>query len=218
EEPDDPFLPKRNQALFALYSVAAATYSWVVMFSILFFLFKVFEPYRLQIIGQIIAAASIASLIGRPLWSVGKFFYVPGRVDDVKKPRLYATLGALAVLVALFLFLPLPYHVFCSLEVQPHDPDQVYVHVDGQLDLIHVEAGQKVKKGDKLAELHNADLELQIASKQTQLDGKNAELNSIGYVWRLEPRIREGMGALEDEINGIKKELAEKRHDLKQLE
>ncbi len=136
EEPDDPFLPKRNQALFALYTVAAAIYSWVVMFSILFFLFKVFEPYRLQIIGQIIAAASIASLIGRPLWSVGKFFYVPGRVDEVKKPRLYATLGALAVLVALFLFLPLPYHVFCSLEVQPHDPDQVYVHVDGQLDSI----------------------------------------------------------------------------------
>ena len=135
-----------QSGLFALYSVAAATYSWVVMFSILFFLFKVFEPYRLQIIGQIIAAASIASLIGRPLWSVGKFFYVPGRVDDVKKPRLYATLGALAVLVALFLFLPLPYHVFCSLEVQPHDPDQVYVHVDGQLDEVWCRQARKWKR------------------------------------------------------------------------
>ena len=96
EEPDDPFLPKRNQVLFALYSVAAAMYSWVVMCSILFFLFKVFEPYRLEVIGQMIAMASIASLVGRPLWSMGKFFYVPGRVDEVKKPRLYATLGVLA--------------------------------------------------------------------------------------------------------------------------
>ena len=147
EEPDDPFLPKRNQAMFALYSVAAATYSWVVMVSILFFLFKVFEPYRLEVIGQMIAVASIASMIGRPLWSVGKFFYVPGRVDDVKKPRLYATLGVLGVIILAFLFLPLPYHLFCALEVQPHNPDQVYVKVDGQLDEIGVEPGETVKTG-----------------------------------------------------------------------
>ena len=67
--------------LFVLYTVAAAIYSWVVVFSILFFLYKVFEPYRLEIIGQMIAMASIASLVGRPLWSVGKFFYVPGRIE-----------------------------------------------------------------------------------------------------------------------------------------
>ena len=38
EEPDDPFLPKRHQMLFALYTVASAVYRWVVLFSILYFL------------------------------------------------------------------------------------------------------------------------------------------------------------------------------------
>ncbi len=38
EPPDDPFLPQRNQGLFALYTVAAAVYRWVVLFSILYFL------------------------------------------------------------------------------------------------------------------------------------------------------------------------------------
>ena len=41
EEPDDPFLPQRNQLFFAIYTVAAAIYSWVVLFSILWFLYKV---------------------------------------------------------------------------------------------------------------------------------------------------------------------------------
>src|SRR5215471_5301219 len=142
EEPDDPFLPKRNQLLFAVYSIAASVYSWVVMFSILFFLFRVFQPYRLEIFGQIIATAAIASLIGRPLWSVGKFFYIPGRLEEVKKPRLYATLAVVAVILAAFLFLPLPYHVFCPLEVQPYRADEVYVgEVGGQLQQIHVKAG-----------------------------------------------------------------------------
>ena len=48
EEPEDPFLPQRNQWLFATYTVASAIYRWVVTFSILYFLNKVFEPYGLK--------------------------------------------------------------------------------------------------------------------------------------------------------------------------
>ena len=40
KEPLDPFLPQRRQALFALYSVAAAVYRWMVVFGILGYLFK----------------------------------------------------------------------------------------------------------------------------------------------------------------------------------
>ena len=45
EEPEDPFLPQRNQIFFAIYSVASALYSWFVTFSILWFLYEVFKPY-----------------------------------------------------------------------------------------------------------------------------------------------------------------------------
>ncbi len=55
EEPEDPFLPQRKQWLFATYTVASAIYRWVVMFSILYFLNKVFEPYGLKVLGQAIA-------------------------------------------------------------------------------------------------------------------------------------------------------------------
>ena len=37
EEPEDPFLPKRNQSLFALYTVASFVYRWVILLSILYF-------------------------------------------------------------------------------------------------------------------------------------------------------------------------------------
>ncbi len=105
EEPDDPFLPQRNQAMFMLYTVASTVYSWVVVFSILFFLNKVFKPYRLEIFGQMIALAAIASMIGRPLWTVWKFFRIPGRTDQVKKPRMYATI---AIVTAVVGGLPVP--------------------------------------------------------------------------------------------------------------
>ena len=53
---DDPFLPRRNRLLFAVYCVASAIYRWIVVFSILFFLNEFFKPYRLEVIGQAIGA------------------------------------------------------------------------------------------------------------------------------------------------------------------
>ena len=69
EEPEDPFLPQRRQWLFATYTVASAIYRWVVTFSILYFLNRVFEPYGLKVLGQAIALARCTGLLIQPMWS-----------------------------------------------------------------------------------------------------------------------------------------------------
>jgi len=96
EEPDDPFLPQRHQFLFAVYTVAAAAYRWLILFGIIWFLYKVFEPYGLKVVSQTLAFISIASLIGTPLYKLGKFFYVPGKLDKVKRKNVNITLAILA--------------------------------------------------------------------------------------------------------------------------
>jgi putative peptide zinc metalloprotease protein len=180
KEPDDPFLPERNQAFFAIYSVASAVYLWVITFSILYFLYKVFEPYRLQIIGQILVSLSLVTLVGMPLYKLARFFHVPGRVDQVKKPRLYATLGVIALVAAAILFIPLPYRIICPLEIKAADAESVYVVVEGDLAEIKVQPGERVTAGAKLAQLINQDLDLQIAeltAKRDQLAGQLWVLN-----------------------------------------
>ena len=89
EEQENPFLPQRNQFLFALYTIGAVMYRWVVMASILFFVYKFFDSYGLKIIGQMIGAMSLFGLVGMPLWKIGKFFWVPGRIYRVKKLNFY---------------------------------------------------------------------------------------------------------------------------------
>ena len=121
EPPEDPFLPQRNQMFFALYSVAAAAYRWVVAFSICWFLYQLFQSYHLKIVGQVVVAASLYGLFVMPLYQVGKFFYVPGRIEQVKKPHFYTSLGVLAALLLAFFFLPLPHSVICTLEIQARD-------------------------------------------------------------------------------------------------
>ncbi len=181
EQPEDPFLPTRNQIFFALYSVAAAVYRWVVVFSILWFLYKVFKPYHLERIGQMIALASLWGLVVMPLYQVGKFFYVPGRLDKVKKPRMYATLGILAAVVAAVLFLPLPHSVMATLEIQPRDAAQVWVDVPGggKLVAVYVKPGQRVTTGQPLALLENVELALEIEKLRGEQKRYAAQLENL---------------------------------------
>ena len=146
ELPEDPFLPQRNQMFFALYSIAAAVYRWVMAFSICWFFYKLFESYHLKFVGQLVVAASLWALFFTPLYQLGKFFYVPGRLDKVKKPHMYTTLGVLAAVVLVVLFLPLPYSVLATLEIQARDAEPVYVDVPGKLVSIDVTPGSRSRR------------------------------------------------------------------------
>ena len=112
--------------------MAAVCYRWIVVFSILLFLNKVLEPYGLKVIGRLIGAMGLFGLIVQPIWQLGKFFYMPGRMHKVKRHRVIASLAVVAALVGVFLFVPLPFHVTCNFDVKPRDATTVYAAVSGR--------------------------------------------------------------------------------------
>jgi putative peptide zinc metalloprotease protein len=220
EEPEDPFLPKRHQALFAMYTVASAIYRWIVLFGILYFLNKVFEPYGLKILGQALAIASVWGLIFMPVRAVWKFFRVPGRLSKVKRPRLYATLTVLATVVAAIFFVPLPSRVWAWFELQPYDAESVYVEADGVLRKVHVKAGDHVKKGQLLAELENLNLVLEVEQLRAQCESLEAQITNLERL-RVDPR-RASEASLnitkaQEDLAGYRRELAKKEQDIEQL-
>jgi putative peptide zinc metalloprotease protein len=218
EQPDDPFLPERNQMFFALYSVAAAIYRWVVVFSILWFLYEIWKPYRLEIIGQIIGVASLYSLLIQPLWKLGKFFYVPGRIEKVKKPRMYATLGVLAAAAAAVMFIPLPHRVYCTLEVQPRDAKSIYVSVPGELDEVFVKPGDRVEPEGKLAQLENLDVDLALADLVGQRDQSLAQLESLRRQMARDPQGASlQLQPLKESLAAVEKQIEDREIDLKRL-
>jgi len=217
EEPEDPFLPQRNQVFFAIYSVASSVYTWFVTFSILWFLYKVFEPYRLEIIGQMIGLVAIVGLVVRPLWSLWKYFRVPGRMEQVEKKRFRITAAVVAAVLLFVLFVPLPYRVFCSLDVEARDAKTVYVEVPGTLKAVFVRPGQHVKKGDPIAELENYDLQVSISELQGRRDQLQSQLDSL-----MRERFRDAQAGAEvphvqDSLDAIDEQLRKKQTDLEHL-
>jgi len=218
EPEEDPFLPKRNQALFAFYTVASFFYRWFILLSILYFLNKVFEPYGLKILGQLIALMSLYGLIVMPFWKVFKFFRVPGRWSKVKKVRMFASLALLAGLVSCAFLIPFPSSVMCSFELQPRGATSVYVDVAGRVEEIAAEPGDRVEAGDLLVRLKNIDLEIEVARLEGEGAALREELETIEQIAFNDETAGLRLDAVKESLASINEQLAKQRRDAQRLE
>jgi putative peptide zinc metalloprotease protein len=220
EQQEDPFLPQHNRWFFALYTIAAVMYRWVVVFSIFLFLNKVLEPYGLKVLGQIVAMAGVFGLIVQPMWQLGKFFHVPGRMHQVKKKNVMITTAIVTVLVAAFVYLPLPYSVKCPLEVQPKDAQVAYALMPGTLIDLKVEPGQKVNKGDLLAVMTNDDLMMSVNELRTSVRQFQSQLEVLEHQVsrRDNDQVAGNISEVEELLASASKQLDEQERELAKLE
>ena len=217
KQPEDPFLPQRKLALFALYAVASSAYGWVVSLSIFLFVWSVFKPYRLQVLGQILAAAALWGLVIRPLQGIIKFLNVPGRRDEVKSLNVMLASTSAAVLLAAVALIPLPHRVWCAAELRPLGEEMVYVTVPGKLEELLVTPGMRVQKGDTLARLSNIDLDLNIAD----LEGKSAQsrsrLNSLQRERFTDPAAGLEISTVQESLKSTEDQLEQKHKNRDEL-
>ena len=214
---DDPFLPKRHQGLFALYSIASTIYMWVLMTSIFLFVWNAMKPYRMEAIGRMLALFGIYGLIVRPITGIYKFLKVPGRRDEVKSLNMTITGVVVALIAAAICFIPLPQRVWCPAELRPRGEETVYVTVDGRLEDILVEANDRVAKGDELATFSNIDLELQIAELEGQESGYRSRLASLERERFTDSAAGMEIRTVEESLKSVEEQLAKKLKYQKEL-
>ena len=217
ESQTDPLLPGQRRWFFGLYAVAAVVYRWLITFSILFFLLKVFEPYDLQPLGHVLILISLVGLVGVPLWRLGKYFSVPGRLEQVKRPNVLNTLAILGLAMAALGLIPFPHRVGCELLIEPHDAEPIYVQTAGLLREVQVRPGQRVQPGQPLAELINLDLVSQIAALEAELQQQRLQLQNLLRQRFADPQMVAPDGELREVIATLEKQLIAKRHDLAAL-
>lgn len=217
EMPEDPFLPQRNHGFFACYTAAAVMYRWFIFFSILFFLNKVFEPYGLKILGQLIATMGMFGLFVQPLWQLGKFFHVPGRMDQVKWPRAYTSAAVVAAIIFAILFVPLPRRVKCALQVQANNPESVYVVSPGTVSEVLVRPGEQVTAGQPMVILENPLLTLELDRLQAELGQLQARRAALRDQKRFSDEAAGQIPTVDSEIVTVEKQIKEKGEEVGKL-
>ena len=179
ESRPDPFLPTRKKWMFAIYSVAAATYRWFITLSIFWFLYSLLEPYGVKVIGQFIAMFSIWGLIGMPLMQAYRFFSVPGRFGTVDRSRVVISAIVVSVVLAGIMLIPTPHYVRCPFIVQPRNAENIFVDMPGTLDSVYVSLGDRIERGQTIATLRNEDLKLQLAKLEGNQRGAKVRLETL---------------------------------------
>jgi len=217
EQPEDPFLPTRNRWAFAAYAVASSLYGWLVTASIFLFVWNVFKPYRLEIIGQVLAAGALWGLVVRPVHGMIKFLSVPGRRDEVKSRNLLATAVAATAVVAALGLVPLPHRVWCPVELRPRGEETVYVAVAGRLESVAVRPGDRVSRGQEVARLANVDLDLAIADLEGRAAQQRTRLESLRRERFEDPAAGLEVGTAEETLASLEEQLEEKQRDRRDL-
>ncbi|MBM4057165.1 MAG: hemolysin D [Planctomycetes bacterium] len=214
---EDPFLPQRRLGWFAFYAVASSLYGWFVTLSILLFVWNIFKPYRLQVIGQLLAVAVVWGLVVRPLQGMIKFLRVPGRRDEVKTVNVLTTGVVVGVLAAAIGLIPLPQRVWCAAELRPRGEETVYVSVAGRLEKLLVKPDAMVRKGQELAVLSSLDLELEIAALEGRKQQSESRLASLRRERFNDPAAALDIGTVEETLKSLGEQLARKQRDHAEL-
>ncbi|HEV3259726.1 MAG TPA: biotin/lipoyl-binding protein, partial [Gemmataceae bacterium] len=130
-----------------------------------------------------LAAFAAGSMVGWPLYYLGNGLHQRGgRLPDMRPMRVSVCATSAAALLLGFFLVPLPIsgvRQTALVEVRPEALEKVFVPVPAILERLHMRNGQRVAKGDILAEFSSLELENQLAETLTQHDIHEVQLQEL---------------------------------------
>lgn len=163
--PPPPALSTRMRFWLPAYAVASLKYRVMMVFAILWFLYRWLEPQGLGQVAQVIAMFTVVAMMAGPVSQARQgWLNRQGMLRFGTAIRLGIALVGLAAL----LWLPLPCRIRAPIVVEPTSAQRIYVTVDGELDRIAA-PGTELRTGDEIARLVNSELEREIARLEGEL-------------------------------------------------
>jgi putative peptide zinc metalloprotease protein len=104
----EPYMQLGRRILFVTYAVCSYVYRWVVTFSILYFMDSFLKPYKLEVISHLLTLAALGSMVGWPIYRLGKNLHRRGRLPDMKRWRVVATSAVFAAIILFVCLVPVP--------------------------------------------------------------------------------------------------------------
>ncbi len=179
----EPYMAPWRKVLFISYAIGSYIYRWVVTFSILYFMANWLKPYRLGVVSKMLAVASLASMVGWPLYRLFKGLWKRGRLPDMKRFNVSISAGLLAAVLFVFFVVPLPVSRVRQTGLVQFDPESIrkeYMREDAILTALHVRNGERVAQGQLIAEFRSPKLEMQQVQYQGQYRTSLTEYQALG--------------------------------------
>ena len=208
------FIRDGGTSRLVVYGIASTVYRWFVVFTALWFLHHVLEPYEMQWISWIAGVLLLGMMAIDPLVQAVRFVSRPGR--EVPWRWVIPRSAIACTLTALTLAVPLPCRIVCPLVIEPRDARAVYVDVEGRL-LWAIAAGTRVNEGDLLSRLENLPLAAEIARLEGDRNVRQRRLQSL-FRRQADPAVSALIPASEKSLASTEERLQQRMRDFRRLE
>lgn len=198
-----------------LYAMCSLVYRVILIVSICWLLEKLFEPFRLELLGRSLMALVLLGLL-LPL-SVGFARFLRQQVPHVNPLRFLLTFAGCFGLMTAFVYVPIPQRVFCPVVLEVADPTRIYVTTPGVLDSVTVEPNQEVQAGELLAALSDPQQEFTLEELKKQIAQQEQQVRQLQQTRHLDPQAVLELPTAMQSLEDLQTQYREKQTDAEKL-
>jgi len=214
---DDLAWRTEPRQLLVLYGLASIAYRWIVLVAILLFVFRFFEPYRLEIVAWSVAVLVLAGTAGPPIKQGWQWMKHPGNRRRIRWGRFASSALVVFVATLALALTPVPFRVTAPLVLEPADARRVYVPVSGELDAVPVVEGQQVAAGEELARLRNLALSVEVLELEGEVEREQARLDGLQARRAFDPDAALQIPASQEVLADLRGRLDQRREEVSRL-
>lgn len=202
--------------LLVLYAATSMVYRVVVLVAIGFFLLRLFELYRIAIVGRVLVAVAGFGVVAVPVARGWRNMRNPIVRRGIVRSRLVVTLAALGAALVGVCFIPVQFRVSAPMILETADAQHVYVRVGGTL-TDSVQVGSRVRSGDTIAVLENFELRREVADLSGQVEEQEVRLRVLESARSGNPVASSRIPAAREKLRDLRERFEQRSDDLRKL-
>lgn len=197
----------RDRWMLIGYAVASWAYRWTLTLLIVWFVFVMLRPYRLESIGRLIGIVAVTGWMFAAAQRPMRFLRHPARRARIRRGSLVRSVTIVAALVALA-FVPVPAGESARGRLLPREEIPIFLATSGHLDRLRLREGEQVETGQVIAQLSNPEIALDYAQAESRVAVQKAAVRAFKNSQTQMPDVANELPAAETLLAELERQLA----------
>ncbi|MFO0905399.1 MAG: hypothetical protein U0939_20490 [Pirellulales bacterium] len=207
---------RRSTNALLIYALGSTAYRVVVFVGCVTLLVNVLRSWRLEQLGWMLAAATIAAAVAPVGVNMYSRLSSPLWRRRVRPGRVRGTFLAVAAVLAAILFVPLPARVSAPALLQVESAAPLYVTVPGTIERT-LAPGARVARGEVVIQLANPEVERQLVQAEGEVRVLETRVAYLESVRGDDPHASARIPAARESLAAALDVVAQRRRDLDRL-
>lgn len=212
----DPKMPAGQRSTLIAYAAASIAYRVFVLSVIVWVVYRFLLVHRLEAVARLFVLFLAAGMLAVPVRGAWRLWRDPLRRRDVRLSRLTVTLIVIGGLLVCVLFVPFPASVGGAAAVEAESATTVFVTQPGRLSNA-VAPGTRVRRGDVIARLENAEIADDILKLQGELRRQKRRQDNLQSLRLQDARFAAEIPAVRERIADLRRRIAQRKQDADEL-